>query len=497
MNRWCSNLMLVAAWAVAMPGCAHDRAVGRTATPAEQYFAPPQIALAGGDSSGEESQVVQAAFDTAPVDKATAAEVEVAESQPDESQTTDIQVVRGAEPNPVPGMEFSSGPQPKLTLAYLSRLAQENHPLLRRDQARITSASGQALQAGLYPNPTFDTNNPQIFNGPQGTALNAGFQQELVVKGKLRLDRTAALRAQEQAEFTYVQDKYALLAQVRNQFYQTLAAQFRVDVLKRLLIITDASVKTANERVKATTGDRTEVLLLTIDYDRTQADLANALRVLDGERKQLAAIVGFPGLVNESVVGSLTADPPVFDDEAIQQFVVSENAIIQIAKLDIDRNKILLKRAEVEPFPNITIGPAYQYGLNKTQEQFWMTVIFPIPVSNRNQGNILSARADIKNATETLGTVQLDLLRKVADSLSTHRGAVAQADQYKNQIIKDAREALRLAKSGYDAGLFEFSVYLQAQRTVIDATKEYVDILERVWTTAADISGLLQMDQFP
>src|SRR4029077_13818728 len=98
-----------------------------------------------------------------------------------------------------------------------------------------------------------------------------------------------------------------------------------------------------------------------------------------------------------------------------------------------------------------------------------------------NQGNIVSARADIKDSTETLGAVQLDLLRQVADIYGTHRGALEQAARYKTQSIPDGQQALKLARSGLQAGVFDFSTYLQAQRTVVDATKEYVDILEKVW----------------
>jgi cobalt-zinc-cadmium efflux system outer membrane protein len=474
MLQWCKNLMLMAALAVAVSGCAQPGGSRLTALP---HDAPAAMRE---KMPEEQPEVARAAMP----DTTTAA-----------MQMRDD----AAEPEAAPDVAASApadGSPPKLTLEYLSRLAVENHPLLQRDLARIEAAAGGALQAGLYPNPRFDSNNPQVFNGPN-TALNVGIQQDIVVKGKLRLDRAAALRAQQQSEFALVQDRYALLAQVRSQFYTTLAAQYRVDVLTRLLKITDFSVTIGKELFKGGTGDQTQVYLLEVDYNRVRADLLNAERVLAGERQQLAAMVGFPELGEQKVVGALTASPPSFDEALMRQFVTSENAMIQIAKLDIDKNRILLKRAEAEPYPNITIGPGYQYGFNKTQEQYWMTIVFPIPVSDRNQGNIRSARANIRDSTETLGAVQLDLLRKVADSLSTHRGALEQAERYRTQIIPDAREALRLVRSGYRNGVAEFAVYYQAQRTVIDATKDYVDILEKVWTTAADLSGLLQMDKFP
>jgi cobalt-zinc-cadmium efflux system outer membrane protein len=472
MLRSCKNLMLMAALAVMVPGCAHEAAIRQTT-----------------NSDIAESRQTETARAQTPDAAGTARTSQDARTKMEMKE-------EDRAPPAEPAASAETAEPPQLTLEYLSRLAVENHPVLRRDEARIDSAAGSALQAGLYPNPRFDSNNPQVFNGPN-TALNVGIQQDIVVKGKLRLDRAAALRAQQQSEFALVQDRYALLAHVRNQFYQTLAAQYRVDVLSRLLKITELSVTIGKELVVGGTATVDQVKLLEIDYNRVQADLLNAEKMLIGEREQLAAIVGFPDLTNQRVVGSLTTEPPAFDEQVMRQFVTSENAMVHIARLDIDRNRILLKRAEAEPYPNLTIGPGYQYGFNKAQEQYWMTIVFPIPISDRNQGNIRAARANLRDSTETLGTVQLDLLRRLADAYSTHRGAREQAERYKTQIIPDSREALRLVRSGYRNGVTEFAVYLQAQRTVIDATKDYVDILEKVWTSAADISGLLQMDKFP
>src|SRR5262245_48610112 len=62
-----------------------------------------------------------------------------------------------------------------LTLDQLEDLAQAHNPILKRDLAQIEAARGNALQAGLYPNPHFDTNNPEVFAGRDST-FNVGFQ---------------------------------------------------------------------------------------------------------------------------------------------------------------------------------------------------------------------------------------------------------------------------------------------------------------------------------
>src|SRR5262249_54042931 len=149
------------------------------------------------------------------------------------------------------------------------------------------------------------------------------------------------LRGVQQSEFSLVQDRYTLLTSVRSQFYTVLAAQARVKVLRELLQVTKESLNTAEERLKAAVADRTEVLLVEIDYNRVQADLLNAEQILAGEREQLEAIVGLPGLLKGPVDGSLTVAPPMFDEEILRQFVTSDHALTQIAKLEIDKNKIL------------------------------------------------------------------------------------------------------------------------------------------------------------
>src|SRR5262245_34219021 len=99
-------------------------------------------------------------------------------------------VVQRASTLPAPKPRSDSvlaAPNRPLSLEDLEQLAQANNPILARDQARVESARGQALQAGLYPNPHFDTNNPEVFAGHNST-FNVGFTQEFVVKGKLQLD---------------------------------------------------------------------------------------------------------------------------------------------------------------------------------------------------------------------------------------------------------------------------------------------------------------------
>ena len=390
----------------------------------------------------------------------------------------------------------SSTPVRTWTLLELEAVADEIHPALQRDRSRIEAARGDALQAGLYPNPRFDTNNPQVYNG-QNSLFNAGVMQEFVVKGKKRLDRAAAVKVVQQNEFAYVQDRFALRAAIRQQFYIVLAAERRRKVLEKLQEISASSYETG-KLLERPAGEvaHIDVLILEIDNQRVQADLENTVRLLSGARKQLAALIGDPSISGDQFEGSLYTSPPQYDEAILNEFATSNSAYVQIAKLDVERNEVLLKRAVAEPYPNVTLGPAYQWGLVQGGQQFWLTVTFPIPAWDRNQGGIMAANADLAGARKNVEAVQLEQLRKVADAYSRHRAIRAQAAKYRDEIIPNAMNTLKLARKGFAAGEYDFIRYLQVQRTVIEANMAYIDLLENVWTSAAELSGLLQLENF-
>src|SRR6185436_5869772 len=71
-------------------------------------------------------------------------------------------------PAPLPSAAVRSpaNQQPaKFSLRDLTSMALDSNPILQRSQAEIDSAKGERVQAGLYPNPTFDTNTPELFGG--------------------------------------------------------------------------------------------------------------------------------------------------------------------------------------------------------------------------------------------------------------------------------------------------------------------------------------------
>lgn len=388
-----------------------------------------------------------------------------------------------------------------LNLDQASDLAVRNNPLLAQARARIDANIGKAIQAGIWNNPRWDTNNPQVFAGNQ-SQYNAGFQQEVPVMGKLRLDRAAATQDVYQARFAYIRQRFDLLTAVRQQFYRVLAQERRVAVLRELVEIATRSHHAAQQREKAGAVAETDVLLLLIELQQARIALENAQLILVGARRALAATMGLPRLEISDALGDLTANLPEFEEGAMRQFVATQNAAVREAELQIVQNRILLQRAQVEPYPNIYTGPAVAWGPSSSSNggsgsQFWYNFQFNIPTWNLNQGGVRAANANIRDAVASVGVLQNDLLRQAAETLAAYRAARDRARYIGEQILPTAERTFRLMQNAYEVGQVDVAPVLQAQKALTQVNLDYVEALEAAWTNAAALAGLLQVEIFP
>ncbi len=68
---------------------------------------------------------------------------------------------------------------------------------------------------------------------------------------------------------------------------------------------------------------------------------------------------------------------------------------------------------------------------------------------------------------------------------------------YQEKILPKAQEVFRVNRSLFEQGQTDFLRLLQAQRTLIEEDLGYIEAQEARWTAAAEIAGLLQVEQFP
>lgn len=381
----------------------------------------------------------------------------------------------------------------------LVRLGLEVNPRLAQVAFAIENARGRALQVGLYPNPVVDVVGTEIGDrtGPGGIWTAPLVGQEIVTMGKLRLNRNAARREVDQTTYLLMFARYSMFADIRGTYFEIIALQKRVDILNYLTEIADRSVEQTRKLLDAKQVARLDLIQLEVEAEKLRADLEATLREFDPAYKSLAAAIGLNNIDRTRLAGDLEAPLPEYDLERVQAYILEVHPEVVSAQIGIDKARILLRRAQVEPYPNPTLMAGYTRQNQNLSSDYDLGVSLPIPLWNRNQGNIQAARAMVGEATQQVGKVQNDLTGRLGVAYRNFASARRLAERYRTAILPRAREAFDLSTKAYQGGQFEYLRVLTAERMLAQANLEYVTALKEAWKAASVISGLALEDDWP
>jgi cobalt-zinc-cadmium efflux system outer membrane protein len=383
-------------------------------------------------------------------------------------------------------------PQP-LTLADLIQLTLEWNPRLAQAALAVDAAKGRALQAGLYPNPTVKVSDEELGDrtGPGGILTAPLVSQEIVTANKLGLSRAAAVREVDQATLTLLAERYSRFTAVRQGYFDVLTLQRRTAILDELVKLAEQTVAATEKLLEAKQVARLDLLQLEIELERFRAEREATKRELPAAFRRLAANVGVAGLPDAPIVGSLELPVPNYDLEKARLYLLETHPDVRSARLGVQRAQLLLERAQVEAIPNVTVGASYIRQYENRSHDLGISVSVPVPVWNRNQGNIQAAQAQVGEAVQQVRRVENDLTERLATAFGAYASARQRAERYRTAILPKARETYQLSLKAYQGGQFEYLRVLQAQRSVAEANLEYVRSLSELWRSASEIAGLL------
>lgn len=402
----------------------------------------------------------------------------------------------------LPAVELESAPLPAsqplgapgMTLAELEEMAMTCNPTLAQAAARVQAARGQCLQVGLYPNPVVGYQGSEI--GNEGLAGQQGgfIGQEIVTAGKLRLNRAVASQEVQQAEWAWAAQRFRVLTDVRRGFYDVLVAQRTVELAEQLVGIGERGVRAAEELLKAKEVARTDVLQSRIEADSAKILLEKAQNRYTGAWRNLAAVVGDPTLQPTQLAGGLQDGLVSLTWEDALSRLLAESPQLAGAQAGVARAQAALSRECAGRVPNVDLQAGVQYD-NATQSTIaGVQVGVPIPFYNRNQGNIVKARAELAAAQHEVRRVQLALEQRLGAVFEQYATAHHQVEKYTRDIMPNAQESLKLVSTGYRQGEFSYLMLLTAQRTYFQTNLAYLDALRDLRTATTSLEGNLLSD---
>ncbi len=358
-----------------------------------------------------------------------------------------------------------------LTLDTALQNAFANNPELAAARWEIDIAEGGRQQAGLIPNPVVSWDAEDTRRDSRTTTIKLSQTLELGGKRGARVD--VATRAQDAAALTLEQRRNGLRADVIDSYYAALRAQERLDLAQRSLALAERGLIVANGRVSAGKSSPVEATRAQVQLSEIRLELNRAQIGLTDAYRRLAASTG-SATPDFQAVASQRESTPVLPPAALLLARLEQTAELRLAELQVLQNEASVGLEKAQRIPDLDVSIGSQYDASVRERVNVVGVSMPIPLFNRNQGNVLAASRRADQARDLRNAAELRLRTETRQALDLWQTANTEVRAFNQQILPAAQNAVDNATRGFEMGKFNFLDVLDAQRTLIAARTQYL-----------------------
>jgi cobalt-zinc-cadmium efflux system outer membrane protein len=294
-----------------------------------------------------------------------------------------------------------------LSLKDCERVFLENNLSLLAAKFNIDEAKAAVTQAGLWDNPSFQA-NLNAYNPEQKKMFDVGLNgekafslQQLILLGGKRHNEVEMARTNGRiAELEFSDLLRNLKLQLRqsyfeiyydNMSYQAISSQ--MNNLDSLIISYNRQVEKGNIPQK----DLVRLQSLYLSFKQQKSDLYN--NIIDNQN-DLELITGLKNIVpeptsQEFAVYERKALPPL---DSLQNTAIVNRSDYLVSAKQVEVSNLNLKFQKLQVVPDLTAGFGWDQQGGAFLNALTFSVGVPLPLWNRNQGNIKMASAQLKAA---------------------------------------------------------------------------------------------------
>jgi len=359
------------------------------------------------------------------------------------------------------------------------RRSSSQNPSLLANTPQIRAAEARIEQAGLRPNPTLDVSVENL----AGTGTVQGVQRleatvqatQVLERGRKR-DRRIALagREHEAVEKAVAVRRSEVLASTANAYVNVLAAQQRLELSREPLRLALQTLAAVELRVKSGVASPADTSRARAGLAAAEAEVARAEASLGQARLMLARLWGAQPAEVPSLQGELHVPKALPQREQAQARLATHPRLAhQQALIAGQRAALALEQAQA--VQDISVGGGLRFLREGSDAALVAGVSIPLPVRNRNQGNIRAARELLAGAELVAREIEAELNAEFTDAWQDLQAAQAAATNLRKHALPPTEEALTLVRSAYEQGQIPLLDVFDAQRAVLSLRTELLN----------------------
>ena len=399
----------------------------------------------------------------------------------DAYETSHARAPRATEPR-------TAEPIAPLTLKAALELAFGANPALSAAGRELEALEATIIQAQVRRNPEIATSIEDTRRATRTTTLQLNQPIELGGKRAARID--AAERGRDAAAAELDAKRAEIRAAVVAAFFDVLVAQERLRLAQASVELAQRATSAASRRVAAGKVSPVEETRARVAEAGVRVELTLAGSELATARKRLAGTWGNAMPRFERAEGDPEALPPLPALADLNTRLDTSPNLLR-ARIEVDRRLALAEIERSRRVPDVTVSLGARRNEELGLNQAILGVSIPIPVFDRNQGNLLEALRRTDKARDELSAAGIRLSNELALAYERLNTARQETESLRRDILPGAQSAYDAATKGFELGKFSFLEVLDAQRTSFQAKSQYLRALAEAHRSAAEIERIL------
>jgi cobalt-zinc-cadmium efflux system outer membrane protein len=382
-----------------------------------------------------------------------------------------------------------------LSLNRAIRLALDHNPQLQASDARKEAAVGRSVQARAWPNPeleVFSDDIPTRSGGLSQAKNMVGITQVVPYPGKKKADREIGAADAATGAAAWRLNRAELVRDVKIAYGLVQTAEGSAAVADDLVKVAAAAAAAAGKRNAAGEITLQEQLRAEIQLEQTKAEKVDALSQAAVARQEFVRLIGRPDLRDARLRDAPDESGKLSLVNSAPSAILAGHPAMVAARARRDQAVATLRRAGLEPRPDVTVGVAAGRDQAFGENLMALRLSIPLPLFDRSKGKQQEALAGVREAEAGIVATQQELLAAWRTAVARYKAAADQVAAHRERILPKSEEALRLVQTGFEEGKFNFIDYLDIQRTTAEARLAYQKKLFELNSARAELEAMAE-----
>lgn len=347
-------------------------------------------------------------------------------------------------------------------------------------KAQVGSARFDVITAKLLPNPEVALSVNALAAGTPPDGM-MGYQAQLTVPlpvfGQIGARREAAEALVTVAEANALATLWQRAADLQAAMVDAAFADARVVMLGKNLVELERLQRIIQTRAAAGANSAYDVLRVTTSETTVRAALTTALTDRAEAESRLLALMAEATLNRVHVTrDGLSSFRGPSDEAGLVKLALARRPDLELARRNVNASERSATRYRKDAIPTPSVFAAGYVVTGQFGVQVTGGVSFPLPVFDRNQGQVGRALSDAQANELLVKALEARIKNEVGGAWRARETARVALDRYRQAAMPAAQELLRRAEVTYQAATFSIAELFDAYRTMWDARLQEIDL---------------------